>query len=619
MAYENPKTLKEMLDGIRAQRYVLPAIQREFVWEPIQISRLFDSLMRGYPIGSFLFWRVDREHIDDFVYYGFVQHYHERDNPHCPRIDNLDPTQPVTAVLDGQQRLTALNIALRGSHAEKLPYKWKSNPDAYPAKQLYLNLLSDAPENEEGMIYDFRFLVPEKAEDGSTSADQVHWYDVRNVLEVTDGGPALSDSIRRELAEASNDGSVDADRLQHAYQRAYELWEMVQKEPVVHYYQETDQKVDRVLDIFIRTNSGGTELSYSDLLLSIATAQWTELSAREAVHGLVDTLNDTRSSGRFDFSKDFVLKAGLMLADISDVGFKVENFTQANMEVLEERWQEIQRALRHTVSLAASMGFNDKTLSAHSALLPIAYYVYKRGLTEGYLTRPSDQEDRDRIRNWLIRSLLKRGIWGAGLDTTLKAIRTIIAEHGSASFPVSEIEAEMRRRGKTLVFDADELDDLVEAKRDRRTFGLLALLYPFVELGNRFHIDHVFPRNAFYKPALQRLGFDDQQIDWLKDSMDQLPNLILLDGSENQSKQDDLPAAWLAGRYSSQADRDAFRDRHDLPELPEDLTGFAEFYVERRDRMRTRLEELLKDPNVDDRPQSPEVSGVEDLFDMGSP
>ena len=52
---------RSRIDNIHNNRYLLPAIQREFVWRPHQIERLFDSLMRGYPIGSFLFWRVDPE------------------------------------------------------------------------------------------------------------------------------------------------------------------------------------------------------------------------------------------------------------------------------------------------------------------------------------------------------------------------------------------------------------------------------------------------------------------------------------------------------------------------------------------------------------------------------
>ncbi len=59
MAFQTPITIKDALDGIQRQAYVLPAIQREFTWRPNQIAGLFDSLMQGYPIGSrSLYWRV---------------------------------------------------------------------------------------------------------------------------------------------------------------------------------------------------------------------------------------------------------------------------------------------------------------------------------------------------------------------------------------------------------------------------------------------------------------------------------------------------------------------------------------------------------------------------------
>lgn len=54
MPLEDPKTISEVLRAIQRHDYVLPAIQREFVWDAdTQITRLFDSLMRGYPIGPF--------------------------------------------------------------------------------------------------------------------------------------------------------------------------------------------------------------------------------------------------------------------------------------------------------------------------------------------------------------------------------------------------------------------------------------------------------------------------------------------------------------------------------------------------------------------------------------
>ena len=123
MAFQTPITISKVLGSIERREYVLPAIQREFVWRPEQIECLFDSLMRRYPIGSFLFWMVRRESIEKYKFYDFMLDYHQRNNPHCATVGEVVQDE-VTAILDGQQRLTALNIGLRGSYAYKLKYRW---------------------------------------------------------------------------------------------------------------------------------------------------------------------------------------------------------------------------------------------------------------------------------------------------------------------------------------------------------------------------------------------------------------------------------------------------------------------------------------------------------------
>jgi uncharacterized protein with ParB-like and HNH nuclease domain len=74
--YKPGGTIKDALKRIERNEYVLPAIQREFVWRPDQICRLFDSLMQGYPFGGFLFWKVEPENSGQYKFYGFVREYH---------------------------------------------------------------------------------------------------------------------------------------------------------------------------------------------------------------------------------------------------------------------------------------------------------------------------------------------------------------------------------------------------------------------------------------------------------------------------------------------------------------------------------------------------------------
>ena len=353
-------------------------------------------------------------------------------------------------------------------------------------------------------------------------------------------------------------------------------------------YEEEDQDLDKVLDIFIRTNSGGTTLSYSDMLMSMATAQWENLDAREAIHGTVDEIN--RTGDGFGFSKDFLLKAGLMLAGVGSVRFKVTNFNRKNMKLLEDQWDSITRAVRTAVKLVARFGFSRGSLTANNAVLPIAYYLYHRGTPAGFLTQAAYREDRDTIRSWLIRSLLKRGIWGSGLDSLLTALRSVIKEHGGEVFPSAKLEAAMRARGKSLTFEEEEYQDLVESKD--RTFTLLALLYPVVDLRTvKFHIDHIFPKSRFSSKRLRKADVSEDDIPGFQDRADRLPNLQLLVGEKNESKSDKLPKQWMVETFGAKATE--YAKRHDLGEVPADMTGFNAFYEARRDRLLAKLRELL--------------------------
>lgn len=582
--YQSGLTIREALDSVSKNLYVLPAIQREFVWDPEQICRLFDSLMQGYPFGTFLFWKVEPEKSVLFKFYGFVQNYHERDAPHCPELGVL-PNRELTAVLDGQQRLTALNIGLRGSMALKEPGKWRTNPNAFPKRILHLNLLALKGEDEEGEAYSFRFLDPDKAK----ADDEALWYPVSNIMAVAN----IAQVLQWLFTVFSQRGlGSDTELFTRASNTLHRLYQSVHTAPTMTFYTEKSQELDRVLRIFIRMNSGGTVLSYSDLLLSIAVAQWESLDARQEIHALVDQLNEIGAG--FNFSKDFVLKAGLMLADTASVGFKVENFNRANMKALEAIWPKVRDACSMTVKLVSSFGFNEHTLRADSALLPIAYYMFKRSPQISWLSAPSQKTERDQIRSWLIRSLIKSsGIWGSGLDTLLTALRDIIrANH--QMFPVEQLEKELAARGKGLGFGPEEVSDLLDMEYgDRRLFPLLSLLYPFIDTSQLHHIDHFYPRSALQQKRLERAGCDPVYAEKCVEYRDRLPNLMLLEGPLNNSKGDMPPLEWMKVSYPDADHRKAVAERHDLGTIPSGPKEFMPFFENRKEKMRERLAVLL--------------------------
>jgi hypothetical protein len=298
------------------------------------------------------------------------------------------------------------------------------------------------------------------------------------------------------------------------------------------------------LEIFVRVNSGGTTLSYSDLLLSMATNQWQHRDAREEVRALVQQLN-TGGPREFSFSKDVVLKTALLIADV-DVRFRVSNFTQDNMKKVEAAWDQTRDSLLRAATLLDMFGFSSRTLTADSVLLLLAYYLHRRGLADSYLHSTADRADRQAAQTWVIRSLVKRGIWGSGLDTLLTRLRRTIDEHGQKSFPVAELEHDMTTLGKSLAFDPTEIDEQLEMRYGgQRTFAVLSLLYPGLDLTREFHEDHIFPRSRFTAKRLADAGVPRDYIESYREVVDCLPNLQLLEGIPNVEKQAKLPSEWL--------------------------------------------------------------------------
>ena len=335
------------------------------------------------------------------------------------------------------------------------------------------------------------------------------------------------------------------------------------------------------IDALITPNAGRNDrLDRIDRLID-----WPKVAAiLDDIHGFVDELNGI--GGGFSFSKDFVLKASLTLLD-RDVRFKVENFNKAHVDQFQSEWEDIKTALRRSVLLVEGFGFSAENLSSNNALLPIAYYLYLQK------TDPRDSDKRA-IRLWLIRSLLKRGVWSSGFDSLLNALRPVIKNNGAARFPKEEIEAAMASRGKSLEFSDEELQGLAKITiHDGRVFPLLTLLFDFVDLAdNKFHIDHVFPHVKFGTDTLRHFRVPDEQHERYKDMRDRLPNLQLLKGKKNVQKQAVLPSEWLNRQYPGDA-RQAYEERHLLGDVAEGLDEFDAFYEARRNRLEEKIRQLL--------------------------
>ncbi|TBL81729.1 DUF262 domain-containing protein [Paenibacillus thalictri] len=570
MAFEKPITIKEAVENMAARQFLLPSIQREFVWKPEQMEKLFDSLMKEYPVGSFLFWSVQGDNVHNYQFYEFIRDFHEKDNKRNPKA-TTSGMHSLTAILDGQQRLTSLYIGLKGSYTEKLPYKRVNDPNAYDKKKLYLNLKMPSDR------IDFRFLSDKEVV--SYPKGEYFWYRVGDILNCN-GMPDIFKFI-----------TVNNITENFASECLMMLFQQVIMSPVIHFFMEKGNELDKVLNIFIRVNSGGTQLTYSDLLLSIATAQWENEDARDRITELVDEINDYGDG--FNFDKDTVLKSCLVLCDFTDISFKVDNFNAANMKKIEDEWDTISQSIRVAVKLLASFGYNAKTLTANSVIIPVAYYIYRIGNPINFDVASKHQDDRNQIKKFVIVSLLKR-IFGGQPDNVLRPMREII-KGMTDKFSFDAIKSNLKITNKSLRIDDEDINALLYTKYGSNyAFSLLALLYPTLDYRNIFHQDHIIPRSLLKSQTkLRKLGLTNDQINFCLENVDYIGNLQLLEGVPNIEKSDMPTQQWLDQTYPTAQEQADFRHKHYIPSVELSASKFEEFMKQREVLIANKLEQIL--------------------------
>ena len=567
---------------IGAKKLYLPAIQRKFVWDAWQIERLFDSIMRDYPIGTFLFWMVEEAKHNDYSFYEFIREYHERDNwknslaakPHLP--DEL------VGVLDGQQRLNSMFVALQGTYAYKRPRVWANNPNAYPVRQFFLNVFKPEVENEdEDYIYEFSFLTSEDAKDVTLEAC---WCLVKDVLEckgVAEVNKYWTKTKRRipkemEVPEETDDRALDI---------LGKLWERLTTIPIINYFPVKNQNLDEVLDIFVRVNSAGTPLAKTDLLFSTIVAQWED--GREMIEEFLEKLNE-KGNG-FWFDTDFIMRACLVLAECP-VRLRVASFRAQNVKLIVKDWKQITKALNRAVDLLVEWGFEGETLPSVNAVIPIAYAI-KRGCDV--------QSSKTDLRLLLIKSLVT-GVYGSSGDQVLTSFRKSLQDTVKAGdkLELKALEKKLRLPGgKTLVMSEEALDELLLSTKGARTFALLSLLSPHLKFHQvHFHQDHIHPYAGFSGPALRKIKLsEDQMWEW-QSKRDALPNLHLLEGKENQSKLASPFAVWLKKEMPKAADQKSFLQTHEIPDVSFDFGDFDQFFEARKALLKKRLAKVLEVP-----------------------
>lgn len=566
-------TIYETLSAINTTMF-LPAIQRKLVWSNDQITRLFDSIMRDYPIGTFLYWRINTENIfEKYSFYDFIKNYNDRQpyNEVCKSFNEKE----ILGVLDGQQRMSALYIGIKGSITRKQKYVRQDSTNAYEKTELYFNALSGQTPNEgKDIQYEFKFLTEKEAEE---SNEQTLWVKVSDIYSI--------ESFSKTNSWLRKKGYTNPIVEENISLLATKL---LADDNIINYFEISSKTMDEVLDIFIRVNSGGKELSKGDLLFSTIVSQWD--NARKKFDELIKELNDMGQG--FNFGTEEIITTCLYLMDLQTT-LKVANLNSENIDKIKNSWEDIQNSLILTVKLLSDFGYCKDNLTSKNAILPLTYYVFKS-------KKQDYSSDYSEMRKYLLIAQAK-SIFHASSDQVLNHLRSLLTNFYEQN---NQTIRELKHRDfkveymisadhDYLLFTEDDLQDVLDRKKSDITFTILTILDQNFLFGEKaFHQDHCHPRSLLTVENLTNLGLSKEDAERCEDLRDRLPNLQILEGRKNGRKYNESFISW----YNNYTQKDSILC------LPTDVSfetkDFLNFYEKRRNLLELKLRELFGLPKI---------------------
>jgi len=527
----------------------LPNIQRPFVWSEDQIERLYDSILREYPIGTLLIWKNKSE----IKHRKFIDNWKDR-------LKLLDFYVPINAnakmlVLDGQQRMQSLFIGLKGS---------------YNGKELYFNTLSGDLKAPDDRRFEFKF---------HEDSPGFPWIKFNTIVFPDKRNKEFKHEIQASAGRALD--VKEDDRLEENIELVRNVFCL--QENLL--YQEVDSidrpaaySEDDIVEIFIRANSGGTRLDKSDLLFSLLVSSWDD--ANENMTTLLEDLN----TDGYGFGRDFILKACLVLFD-KGASYEVSKFRDGDTkQKIEDNWVAISNAIKDVKDFIKGKTFiqSDKVLTSYLTLIPLIYFRY-------HYTKEWQQVEG--ISEYLVRTMLV-GAFSGNPDSLIdKAVKKIKEDK---NFIVQNIYGIIRDDGRSLELTKESLFGI--SYTDRRIHLLFNLWYTFnytpAYVQNQPQVDHIFPQSLLrtvkdYNPDTDRWSL----MRYKQGTRDQLANMMLLTRQENGAggKWDTSAEDWFSGKDQ------AYFNLHLIPSDPElwKLDNYEKFIEERKKLILQKFDYLL--------------------------
>lgn len=319
------KHYSDLISDIKKGIIKIPKFQRDFVWPIDKTAQLLDSILKGYPIGTFILWETS-ERMNDIK-----------------KIGNLElpdsPDGKVQYVLDGQQRITSLYAAYIGAKIQKFGEKKITD-----YSEIYVDLEKDI-ENEEEQV-----ITAEKPEGD--------WISLNDVLNFMENFELIQEKYPEHRMKI------------HGYATAFSTYDfstvLLRKD-----------SIDSAIEVFTRINTGGQTLTLFEIISAKTYDEDLKFDMQEKWSAFIKKLEEKKYEG---ISSSIMLNLlALILSKATEC--KRKDKLKLDKQDIINTWDEAISALEHSIDyFRTSYGIPVSQLLPYDTLLvPFAYFFYKNG------------------------------------------------------------------------------------------------------------------------------------------------------------------------------------------------------------------------------------------------
>lgn len=318
------KHYSELISDIQKGIIKIPKFQRDFVWSIEKTAQLLDSILKGYPIGTFILWQTD-ERMNEIKKIG------NQEIPDTPEGNK------VQYVLDGQQRITSLYAAYLGAKIQKNGEKKITD-----YSQIYVDLDQDIEDD------DVQVITSEKPE-----GDWISLSDILNFM--------------GRMSEIQKKHSVQNFQKIYTYANAFNTYDfstvLLRKE-----------SIDSAIEVFTRINTGGQTLTLFEIMSAKTYDEEQNFDMQDKWLDFIKNLAEKKYEG---VSSSIILSLlSLILSKTKEC--KRKTILKIDKAEIVTTWDEAISALEHSIDyFRTCFGMPVSQLLPYDVLLvPFAYFFF---------------------------------------------------------------------------------------------------------------------------------------------------------------------------------------------------------------------------------------------------